>query len=103
MLYLPLHISLLKSWGHFNTGVQSFPSPFRLVDVRDVAYAHIQALEVPIASGRYLLIGRVTQLHEILKILHEHYPAFNIPEKYVLGLSQFYSFHFLQYKNFIVA
>nr|AXM90737.1 dihydroflavonol 4-reductase [Mangifera indica] len=63
-------------------GVQSFPSPFRLVDVRDVAYAHIQALEVPIASGRYLLIGRVTQLHEILKILHEHYPAFNIPEKF---------------------
>ncbi|KAJ0039022.1 hypothetical protein Pint_23952 [Pistacia integerrima] len=63
-------------------GVQTYPSPYRLVDVRDVAYAHIQALEVPTASGRYLLIGRVTQLCEILKVLHEHYPTFNLPEKF---------------------
>ncbi|KAJ0039020.1 hypothetical protein Pint_23950 [Pistacia integerrima] len=63
-------------------GVQTFPSPYRVVDVRDVAYAHIQALEVPTASGRYLLVGRVTQLCEVLKVLHEHYPTFNLPEKF---------------------
>ncbi|KAJ0094373.1 hypothetical protein Patl1_17144 [Pistacia atlantica] len=39
------------------------------------------ALEVPKASGRYLLVGRVTQFCEILKILHEHYPTLQLPEK----------------------
>ncbi|KAJ0037744.1 hypothetical protein Pint_23941 [Pistacia integerrima] len=63
-------------------GAQTYPGPYRLVDVRDVAFAHIQALEVPAASGRYLLIGRVTQLCEILKILHEHYPTLHLPEKF---------------------
>ncbi|KAJ0038516.1 hypothetical protein Pint_23933 [Pistacia integerrima] len=43
------------------TGVDTFPRPYRFVDVRDVAYAHVQALEVPTASGRYLLVGKVTQ------------------------------------------
>ncbi|KAJ0037737.1 hypothetical protein Pint_23946 [Pistacia integerrima] len=47
----------------------------------DVAFAHIQALEVPKASGRYLLVGRVTQFCQILKILHEHYPTLQLPEK----------------------
>ncbi|XP_031273699.1 cinnamoyl-CoA reductase 1-like [Pistacia vera] len=63
-------------------GSQIFPSPYRLVDVRDVAFAHIQALEVPTANGRYLLVGRVTHLAEILKILHENYPSFNLLEKF---------------------
>ncbi|KAJ0094370.1 hypothetical protein Patl1_17149 [Pistacia atlantica] len=63
-------------------GSQTFPSPYRLVDVRDVAFAHIQALEVPTANGRYLLVGRVTHLAEILKILNENYPSFNLLEKF---------------------
>ncbi|GAY36943.1 hypothetical protein CUMW_025520, partial [Citrus unshiu] len=56
-------------------GAQSFPSPYRFVDIRDVAYAQIQALEVPTANGRYLLVGSVVQLYDILKFLHEHYPT----------------------------
>ncbi|KAJ0038514.1 hypothetical protein Pint_23939 [Pistacia integerrima] len=62
-------------------GVDTFPRPYRFVDVRDVAYAHVQALEVPTASGRYLLVGKVTQHCEVLKILQEHYPTLHLPEK----------------------
>ncbi|XP_044489748.1 phenylacetaldehyde reductase-like isoform X2 [Mangifera indica] len=62
-------------------GTQSYPGPYRLVDVRDVAYAHIQAFEVSTASGRYLLVGKVTHFSEVLKLLHEIYPTFHLPEK----------------------
>uniref|UniRef100_A0A5B7C0T8 Dihydroflavonol 4-reductase n=1 Tax=Davidia involucrata TaxID=16924 RepID=A0A5B7C0T8_DAVIN len=54
---------------------------YRFVDVRDVASAHIQAFEIPSASGRYCLVGRVTHSSEALRILHTSYPAFNLPEK----------------------
>ncbi|KAJ0038515.1 hypothetical protein Pint_23938 [Pistacia integerrima] len=35
------------------SGAEALPSPYKLVDVRDVAYALIQALEVPTATGRF--------------------------------------------------
>ncbi|KAA8520218.1 hypothetical protein F0562_014474 [Nyssa sinensis] len=38
----------------------------RLVDVRDVVNAHIQAFEIPSASGRYCLVGTVTYSSEAL-------------------------------------
>ncbi|KAH9774406.1 Epimerase domain-containing protein [Citrus sinensis] len=63
-------------------GAQSFPSPYRFVDIRDVAYAQIQALEVPTANGRYLLVGSVVQLYDILKFLHEHYPTLLVAGKF---------------------
>ncbi|KAJ4711384.1 cinnamoyl-CoA reductase 1-like [Melia azedarach] len=63
-------------------GAKTFPSPYRFVDVRDVAYAHIQALELSSANGRYLIVGRVIQLSEVCKILHQHYPALNLPDKF---------------------
>ncbi|XP_061996351.1 phenylacetaldehyde reductase-like isoform X2 [Rosa rugosa] len=44
-------------------------------DVRDVASAHIQAFEVPSASGRYCLVANVTPIHEALKILKELHPT----------------------------
>ncbi|KAL5827345.1 hypothetical protein ACOSQ3_019187 [Xanthoceras sorbifolium] len=49
------------------TGDQSFPSPHRLVDVKDVAHAHIQALEVPSASGRYCVVESIRSSTETLK------------------------------------
>ncbi|XP_031273711.1 cinnamoyl-CoA reductase 1-like [Pistacia vera] len=63
-------------------GAQTYPGPYRLVDVRDVAYAHMQAFEVSTANGRYLLVGNVTHFSEVLKLLHENYPTFHLPEKF---------------------
>ncbi|KAA8515650.1 hypothetical protein F0562_018739 [Nyssa sinensis] len=54
----------------------------RFVDVRDVAYAHIQAFEIPSASGRYCLVETVTYFSEAVKILHKLYPALDLPEKF---------------------
>ncbi|CAI0420726.1 unnamed protein product [Linum tenue] len=59
-------------------GNRAFPSDiFRFVDVRDVANAHIQAFEVPSASGRCCVVGSMVHYTEALKIMHELYP--NLP------------------------
>ncbi|TQD91619.1 hypothetical protein C1H46_022802 [Malus baccata] len=50
-------------------------------DVRDVAFAHVQAFEVPSASGRYCFVGHVTPVSKVLNILHELHPTFFPPEK----------------------
>ncbi|KAJ0039276.1 hypothetical protein Pint_23923 [Pistacia integerrima] len=63
------------------SGAEALSSPYKLVDVRDVAYALIQALEVPTATGRYLLVGSVTHRTEILKMLHKHYPTLPLSEE----------------------
>ncbi|XP_015887112.3 phenylacetaldehyde reductase isoform X1 [Ziziphus jujuba] len=61
---------------------QKFPFPaYTFIDVRDVAFAHIQAFEVPSASGRYCLVGNVLNSYETLKILKELYPASSLPEE----------------------
>ncbi|KAM5550463.1 hypothetical protein ABKV19_027561 [Rosa sericea] len=51
-----------------------------LTDVRDVASAHIQAFEVPSATGRYCLVANVTPIHEARKILKEIHPTLCQPE-----------------------
>uniref|UniRef100_A0A2N9EEV4 cysteine dioxygenase n=1 Tax=Fagus sylvatica TaxID=28930 RepID=A0A2N9EEV4_FAGSY len=61
---------------------QTFPDGiYRFVDVRDVANAHIQAYEIPAASGRYCLVKKVTHYYEAFKILHELYPSLHLLEK----------------------
>ncbi|PON84834.1 NAD(P)-binding domain containing protein [Trema orientale] len=63
-------------------GPQQFPNKvYSFLDVRDVAYAHVQAFEVASASGRYCLPGYVAHVSEPLKILQQLYPALTIPEK----------------------
>ncbi|XP_057807770.1 phenylacetaldehyde reductase-like [Salvia miltiorrhiza] len=52
---------------------------YRYVDVRDVALAHILALENPCASGRYCLVGRVTYSFEALDILKLIFPSLSLP------------------------
>ena len=54
---------------------------YKFVDVRGVANAHIQAFKIPAASGRYCLVGGVTQHLEIFNILHKFYPSLRLPEK----------------------
>ncbi|XVF22891.1 hypothetical protein REPUB_Repub12eG0209800 [Reevesia pubescens] len=63
-------------------GEHKYPtSTYRVVDIRDVAYAHIQAFEVPSASGRYILVGRTVHFPEILNILCELYPSLHLKKK----------------------
>ncbi|EXB93326.1 hypothetical protein L484_015314 [Morus notabilis] len=63
-------------------GAQTFPNlSFGWVHVKDVANAHVQAFEVPSASGRYLLVERVCHYSEVVGILRELYPALRLPEK----------------------
>ncbi|WRX35123.1 NAD-dependent epimerase/dehydratase - like 10 [Theobroma cacao] len=66
----------------FSAGAQTFPNAtFGWVNVKDVANAHIQAFEIPSASGRYCLVERVAHYSEIVKVLQELYPSFQLPEK----------------------
>nr|XP_010908348.2 cinnamoyl-CoA reductase 2 isoform X2 [Elaeis guineensis] len=63
-------------------GSSTYPNAsFVWVNVKDVAIAHILAFEVPSASGRYCLVERVAHYAELVKILHEQYPALKLPEK----------------------
>ncbi|XP_039005583.1 phenylacetaldehyde reductase-like [Hibiscus syriacus] len=66
----------------FTKGENTFPSStYWLVDVRDVAYARIQAFEVPSAAGRYCLVQQVAPFQEILKTLNQLYPTLGLQSK----------------------
>lgn len=63
-------------------GAQTFPNAtFGWVNVKDVANAHIQAFEIPSASGRYCLVENVAHFSEVVRILRELYPTIQLPEK----------------------
>ncbi|KAA3476119.1 cinnamoyl-CoA reductase 1-like [Gossypium australe] len=63
-------------------GENIFPSSiYWLVDVQDVAHAHIQAFEIPSATGRYCLVEKVVEFPEILKTLNELYPTLGLERK----------------------
>ncbi|WKA02332.1 hypothetical protein VitviT2T_020535 [Vitis vinifera] len=67
---------------YLNIRAQTFPNrSYRLVDVRDVANAHIQAYEIPEASGRYCLVEKDLHYSETVKILRKLYPELPLPEK----------------------
>ena len=54
---------------------------YRFIDVRDVASAHIQAFEVPSATGRYCLVSHTAHISEALEIIQQLYPTLHIPER----------------------
>uniref|UniRef100_A0A804KAE2 NAD-dependent epimerase/dehydratase domain-containing protein n=1 Tax=Musa acuminata subsp. malaccensis TaxID=214687 RepID=A0A804KAE2_MUSAM len=63
-------------------GSSTFPNAtYGWVNVQDVAMAHVLAFELPSASGRYCLVERVVHYSELLKIIHELYPSFQLPDK----------------------
>ncbi|KAL5543485.1 hypothetical protein UlMin_007269 [Ulmus minor] len=63
-------------------GCQAFPKEvLGFIDVRDVAYAHVQAFEIASANGRYCLVGCVEHISKALKIIGGFYPSLSIPEK----------------------
>jgi dihydroflavonol-4-reductase len=43
-----------------------------LVDVRDVATAHVRAMETPAASGRYICAGETASMRTVVGILRKH-------------------------------
>jgi len=66
----------------YDVGTEEFPNAsYGFVDVRDVARAHIQALENSSASGRYCIVGGVMHRPDMSKILHHLYPTLRLPEK----------------------
>ncbi|XP_048134584.1 phenylacetaldehyde reductase-like isoform X2 [Rhodamnia argentea] len=66
---------------NFVNGTEEFPNAsYGFVDVRDVAQAHIQALENPSASGRYCVVAGVMHRHDALNILRHLYPTSHLPE-----------------------
>ena len=68
--------------GFVNAGAQTFPNyTFGWVNVKDVANAHVQAYEIPSASGRYLLVETVAHYSEIVRILRELDPDLQLPDK----------------------
>ncbi|KAH6824554.1 Rossmann-fold superfamily protein [Perilla frutescens var. hirtella] len=75
-----LNLSCVGLLNLIKEGKQLLPTGvYRCVDVRDVALAHVLALENPSASGRYLLVGRVAYSFEALDILKRIYPSLDLP------------------------
>ncbi len=52
---------------------------FSIVDVRDVAAAHIQALRRPEAQGRYILSNRGMWMRELSELLRPEFPQHKVP------------------------
>lgn len=67
--------------GKLKSGV---PKVFMgIVDVRDVARAHIKAAQTAKAKGRYILVGHETSLLDISKSLGEEFNHLPLPKDYL--------------------
>jgi len=60
-----------------------YPGVFSLswgfVDVRDVAKAHVLAMKLPAAKGRYLLCARSMKMKEVVNFLQKSYSGYSLP------------------------
>lgn len=68
--------------GKMESGIH--PRSFQWVDVRDVALAHVRAIEVPEAAGqRFLAAAGPYSNYEIAKVIKENFPelAGRLPEQ----------------------
>lgn len=59
------------------------PIEFSLVDVRDVAIAHIDAYENEASNGRYITAGEPLKMQQIIDIIAKVRPELNLPTKTV--------------------
>ncbi|KAI3796458.1 hypothetical protein L1987_39129 [Smallanthus sonchifolius] len=73
-------MSMIKNGNEvFSDGI------YRLVDVRDVATAHILGFENTEADGRYCMVDKVVRSLEIMKIVDNLYPSLGFSERYKDG------------------
>lgn len=78
---------------------------FAMVDVRDVAIAHVRALETPAAEGRYLAVAGNMWMEDWSRVLRDNFPECDAPTRraprtllYALSLvSSNLSLHFLRH------
>ncbi|XP_013708606.1 phenylacetaldehyde reductase isoform X1 [Brassica napus] len=59
---------------------------YRFVDVRDVALAHVKALESPSANGRYIISGQSVTINHIKETMRELFPDLCIDDMNGEGL-----------------
>ena len=92
-------LSLLN--GKYKSGVPDLY--FGIVDVRDVAKAHILAATTESASGRHICVSCVTPIAEMARVLKEKYPTRPIPSStlpkfilYLVGPFMGFSWRFLK-------
>ncbi|XP_013587275.1 PREDICTED: cinnamoyl-CoA reductase 1-like isoform X1 [Brassica oleracea var. oleracea] len=72
-------VDIVKGKNPFNCRYYSF------VDVRDVALAHVKALESPSANGRYIISGQSVTINHIKETMHELFPNLCIDDPNVEG------------------
>ncbi|KAM0918689.1 hypothetical protein ACQ4PT_008674 [Festuca glaucescens] len=66
----------------FLAGTPTYPNlSHELVNVKDVAMAHVLAYEVPSAKGRYCMAERVVHYSELVKIIQDMYPSILVPDE----------------------
>ncbi|KAL8547750.1 hypothetical protein ACS0TY_007179 [Phlomoides rotata] len=75
---IELFLDIIKGKEISYTGKAVFPT-YEIVDIRDVAYAHVLGFENPSASGRYCLAGTTLSHSEIQHVLHKLYPSIVAP------------------------
>lgn len=87
--------------GKFKSGVPDLY--FGVVDVRDVAKAHILAANKDNAGSRYICVGQTLTLLEMAKILREKFPKLPIPKSaapkfllYLVGPLMGFSWKFIK-------
>ena len=61
------------------------PMHFAYVDVRDVAQAHVMALQRAAAYGRYIVSGAELPLADFVAAVRRARPELNLPERHVPG------------------
>jgi len=67
--------------GKFKTGVPDFY--YGVVDVRDVAQAHIKAAFNPETSGRHLLVNETISILDFAAIIRSEFPELPLPKRLV--------------------
>lgn len=66
--------------GKFRTGIPA--GAYAIVDVRDVAKAHILAGFTPSASGRHLTAAHLHDLLELAEVVRNQHPNYALPKSY---------------------
>ena len=76
-----IDIMMQLSSGKFRTGVPS--GKMGIVDVRDVAKAHILAGFSPSASGRHIGVADHKDFLDFANVIRAKYPQYPLPKSYV--------------------